>query len=245
MECTLRRVQSLSTVRLCHSPNVQLGCTFLELLYSYNFKILSAPPSIMFPSKFRDLFTKYYNDESEFYCDPKIFHNKQKWRSCGQWSSPLEIPILPPNKDAKQGLSYATTAVEIRDDKPASDYPVGVYFVLASKFFESFAANGVRSILALYLYDSLHFSRDLATIVLHIFNFFSQFCPIFGAFIADGYIGNERWEITWDFILISLIQSKRSNHCRSIFCFMIVYSVGFLGITLTTLPIVSQGDAVR
>lgn len=134
-------------------------------------------------------------------------------------------------------------------EKPTSDdYPVGVHFVLASKFFESFAANGVRSILALYLYDSLHFSRDLSTIVLHIFNFFSQFCPIFGAFVADGYIGNERLVrerfkgslqlfLTLVLFIISLV--------RSIFCFLTIYSVGFLGMTLTTLPMVGQGDAIK
>lgn len=32
---------------------------------------------------------------------------------------------------------------------------------------------------------------------------------------------------------------------RSIFSFLTIYSVGFLGMTLTTLPIVSQGDAIK
>lgn len=107
-------------------------------------------------------------------------------------------------------------------EKPPK-YPLGVHFVLASKFFESFAANGVRSILTLYLHDSLNFSQDQSTISLHVFNFFSQFCPIIGAFIADGYLGNE----------------------KSILYFLIIYAMGFVGITLTTLPMVSQADAIR
>lgn len=92
----------------------------------------------------------------------------------------------------------------------ALTYPKAVIFVLLSKFFEAFAANGVRSmqsflskqktfrwmtnyhviiyfaffywkaILALYLRDSLNFSEESSMTFYHIFNFFSQFCPIFG-----------------------------------------------------------------
>lgn len=92
-------------------------------------------------------------------------------------------------------------------------YPFAVIFVLVSKTFEAFAANGVRSnfnvlchngnlkfilfslilaVLALYMRDSLHFSEEYSTTLLHIFNFFSQFCPIFGAIIADSYWGNTK-----------------------------------------------------
>lgn len=46
------------------------------------------------------------------------------------------------------------------------------------------------AVLALYLRDSLHFAEDFSTATLHIFNFFGQFCPIFGAVLADSYIGN-------------------------------------------------------
>ncbi|XP_075146512.1 peptide transporter family 1 isoform X2 [Haematobia irritans] len=61
--------------------------------------------------------------------------------------------------------------------------------------FEMFRATQLASeetILALYLRDDLYFSESLATVLLHIFNFFGQFCPIFGAILADSYIGNIR-----------------------------------------------------
>lgn len=117
---------------------------------------------------------------------------------------PTAVPILSDNREKSHtnyGLEKLSDSgdLERRCDgfgyrpggqQSSSSYPAGVYFVLCSKFFESFAANGIRSVLALYLRDSLLFSEDFSTMVLHIFNFFSQFCPIFGAILADCFIGN-------------------------------------------------------
>ncbi|CRK94796.1 CLUMA_CG008290, isoform A [Clunio marinus] len=97
----------------------------------------------------------------------------------------------------------------------SSHYPIAVIFVLVSKCFEAFAANGVRSILALYLRDSLKFNEDFSTAVLHSFNFFSQFLPIVGAILADSYLGNK----------------------TTIFYFCIPYALGYLGTLIGTLPI--------
>ncbi|KAH8406677.1 hypothetical protein KR222_003011 [Zaprionus bogoriensis] len=93
-------------------------------------------------------------------------------------------------------------------------YPRAVYFILATKFFEAFAANGMRTILVLFLRDDLNFAESFATIVLHIFNFFGQFCPIIGAILADSYLGNVR--------------------TISGFCFL--YAFGWLLLTMTSLP---------
>ncbi|XP_055702583.1 solute carrier family 15 member 2 isoform X2 [Phlebotomus papatasi] len=110
-----------------------------------------------------------------------------------------------------------TTSPEKCDQDRQLKYPTAVYLVLGSKFFESFAANGVRSILALYLRDSLNLPESLSMTVLHIFNFFSQFCPIFGAILADSYFGN----------------------AKTIFYFLLFYALGFGGITLATLPFIT------
>ncbi|XP_054081504.1 solute carrier family 15 member 1 isoform X1 [Zeugodacus cucurbitae] len=93
-------------------------------------------------------------------------------------------------------------------------YPLAVIFILVTKFFEAFAANGIRTILVLYLRDDLYFSENVATITLHIFNFFGQFCPIFGAILADSYIGN----------------------VRTISYFCVLYATGWLLLILTVLP---------
>lgn len=131
-------------------------------------------------------------------------------------------------------------------------YPKAVIFVLLSKFFEAFAANGIRStyiccirsaylsyqnilirqllfnhfeknfhfiiaILALYLRDSLNFTEESSMTFYHIFNFFSQFCPIFGAIVADSYLGN----------------------VKTIFYLFFLYACGWIGMVILTFPLES------
>ncbi|XP_061393632.1 peptide transporter family 1 [Musca vetustissima] len=93
-------------------------------------------------------------------------------------------------------------------------YPIAIVFILMTKLFEAFAANGIRTILALYLRDDLYFSESLSTVLLHVFNFFGQFCPIFGAILADSYIGN----------------------IRTINGFYIIYAFGWILLVFTSLP---------
>ncbi|KAL5290817.1 SLC15A1.2 family protein [Megaselia abdita] len=93
-------------------------------------------------------------------------------------------------------------------------YPKAVVFVLITKLFEAFAANGIRTILALFLRDDLSFSESFSTVLLHIFNFFGQFTPIFGAILADSYIGN----------------------VQTISYFCVIYAVGWYGLFLTSFP---------
>lgn len=86
-----------------------------------------------------------------------------------------------------------------------------IYVTFEIKFFFIYFS----AVLALYLRDSLNYSEDFSTSVLHIFNFFSQFCPIFGAILADNYFGN----------------------ARTIFYFFFFYAIGWIGMVLVTFPI--------
>lgn len=99
-------------------------------------------------------------------------------------------------------------------DSLSHPYPTAAVFVLLSKTFEAAAANGIRSVLSLYLRDSLMFSERHATVVLHSFNFFSQFLPIVGAIIADSYIGN----------------------AKTIFYFYLPYVIGYLLLLVGSFP---------
>lgn len=72
----------------------------------------------------------------------------------------------------------------------------------------------ISAILALYLRDSLSFSEESSTSFYHIFNFFSQFCPIFGAILADSYYGN----------------------VKTIFYLFFLYSIGWIGMVTITYP---------
>lgn len=101
-----------------------------------------------------------------------------------------------------------------RSTDSTAPYPIAVIFVLLSKTFEAFAANGVRSVLALFLRDSLKFDEEFSTAFLHTFNFFSQFLPMFGACLADSYLGN----------------------AQTIFLFCVPYAIGYVGTFLGTLP---------
>lgn len=67
----------------------------------------------------------------------------------------------------------------------------------------------------MYLRDSLKYSESISTLVLHSFNFFGQFCPIFGGIIADSYLGN----------------------VKTIFVFMFFYGIGWLGLLIANIPI--------
>ena len=49
------------------------------------------------------------------------------------------------------------------------------------------------AILVLYLTDWLNFSDDTSTAIYHAFTFMCYFTPLFGAVLADGYIGRYKF----------------------------------------------------
>jgi dipeptide/tripeptide permease len=116
-------------------------------------------------------------------------------------------------------FSYARSRVDSLihikfNTQDATVYPTAVIFVLLSKTFEATAANGIRSVLSLFLRDSLLFDERFSIVILHTFNFFSQFLPIGGAILSDCYIGN----------------------VKTVAFFFIPYACGYLGIFAATLP---------
>lgn len=62
--------------------------------------------------------------------------------SVNQILSPLDVPILDSQKYPKYGTD---THIPTQQANTQYTYPKAVIFILCSKFFESFAANGVRS----------------------------------------------------------------------------------------------------
>lgn len=71
-------------------------------------------------------------------------------------------------------------------------YPKSVFFILGNEFCERFSYYGMRAILILYLTKWLKFDSDNATGIYHGFIFLCYFSPLFGAIIADGYLGRYR-----------------------------------------------------
>ncbi|XP_025093104.1 solute carrier family 15 member 2-like isoform X2 [Pomacea canaliculata] len=73
-----------------------------------------------------------------------------------------------------------------------SQYPTSVFFILGTEFCERFSYYGLRSILVLYLTQWLGMGKNAATAMFHTFSFFAYFSPIFGAVIADSFLGRYR-----------------------------------------------------
>ncbi|CAH1788218.1 unnamed protein product [Owenia fusiformis] len=70
-----------------------------------------------------------------------------------------------------------------------SDYPTCVFLILGNEFCERFSYYGIRTILVIYLSQWLKFSEDTSTAIYHMFVMLCYFSPLFGAMLADGFIG--------------------------------------------------------
>jgi len=68
-------------------------------------------------------------------------------------------------------------------------YPKSVYFIVGNEFCERFSYYGMKAILSIYLKDKLHFTENKATVIYHTFSMFCYFTPIFGAMLADMFLG--------------------------------------------------------
>ncbi|CAG7786493.1 unnamed protein product [Allacma fusca] len=68
-------------------------------------------------------------------------------------------------------------------------YPVPVFFIVVTEFCERFAYYGMRAVLTIYMRSILNFSDDLATTIYHVFLFLCYGLPIFGAILADSFVG--------------------------------------------------------
>ncbi|KAH9501884.1 solute carrier family 15 member 2 isoform X2 [Dermatophagoides farinae] len=79
-------------------------------------------------------------------------------------------------------------------------YPKSILFIIGNEFCERFSFYGMRTILVLYFKYVLLFNEDLATQIYHIFVMVCYFTPVFGAIIADSYLGKY-----WTILSISCI----------------------------------------
>ncbi|XP_060069395.1 solute carrier family 15 member 1-like [Ylistrum balloti] len=93
-------------------------------------------------------------------------------------------------------------------------YPVSIFFILGNEFCERFSYYGMRAILVLYLTRWLKFTDDHATATFHTFVMLCYFSPLFGAIIADGFLGR----------------------LKTILYVSIIYAIGNLVMALTALP---------
>ncbi|MGH0164948.1 UNVERIFIED_CONTAM: hypothetical protein FKN15_048075, partial [Acipenser sinensis] len=70
-----------------------------------------------------------------------------------------------------------------------TNYPLSIAFIVVNEFCERFSYYGMKAVLTLYFINFLHWDKDLSTAVYHAFSSLCYFTPLFGALIADSFLG--------------------------------------------------------
>ena len=73
--------------------------------------------------------------------------------------------------------------------KSSHPYPKTVFLILGSKFFERLSFLAMNSILSLYINHVLMFDQNRSTTIYHSFTTLCYICPLFGAVMADQFLG--------------------------------------------------------
>ena len=77
----------------------------------------------------------------------------------------------------------------IIDSQAPTKYPKTVFLIFGNEFCERLSYYGMKSILSIYINQKLHFDHDRSTTIYHTFTMLCYFCPMFGAMIADQFLG--------------------------------------------------------
>jgi len=68
-------------------------------------------------------------------------------------------------------------------------YPKSVFFIISTEFCERFSFYGMKTVLSLFFTQILGFTTSKATILYSTFNAICYFTPMFGAALADSFVG--------------------------------------------------------
>lgn len=79
--------------------------------------------------------------------------------------------------------------VSIEPENKNEKYPKIVFLIIINEFCERFSFYGFRTILYIFFTSFLKLEKDTATALYHAFICLCYFTPIFGAILADGFIG--------------------------------------------------------
>ncbi|KAK7075752.1 hypothetical protein SK128_015997, partial [Halocaridina rubra] len=71
-------------------------------------------------------------------------------------------------------------------------YPKAVFFIVGNELCERFSYYGMKAILTLYLKYQLKYDEDTSTVIYHVWAMLCYFTPLFGAIIADTFLGRFR-----------------------------------------------------
>jgi len=74
-------------------------------------------------------------------------------------------------------------------EKKSYPYPWHVAFILGNEVCERYSFYGMKSLLSIYFEKKLLYSENTATVIVHSFMFMCYFMPLFGAGLADQFLG--------------------------------------------------------
>ena len=115
---------------------------------------------------------------------------------------PNNADVSLQNDDAKSKLSGKAWGRVKKFLLCTSGFPSSVYYIVSNEFCERFSYYGMKAILILYLTRVLSLGDNTATAVFHSFSMLCYFTPLFGAMLADGWLGKYRWVKKSCFLLL-------------------------------------------
>jgi POT family proton-dependent oligopeptide transporter len=86
--------------------------------------------------------------------------------------------------------------------KNDSRQPLGLRVIFFAEMWERFSYYGMRSLLVLYLINSLSYTRDNALALYGIYTGLVYLTPIYGGAIADKYLGKRRALLIGAFLMV-------------------------------------------
>ncbi|XP_066431427.1 solute carrier family 15 member 2 [Eleutherodactylus coqui] len=108
-------------------------------------------------------------------------------------SGPTDDPFLLTPTEQKSGIkTFFTRESSPNKNVPTlcgTNYPLSILFIVVNEFCERFSYYGMKAVLTLYFLNYLHWDENLSTTVYHAFSGLCYFTPVFGAILADGWLG--------------------------------------------------------
>ena len=119
--------------------------------------------------------------------------SQQSWTGSDIFRSSLpNNDDASPQNDVKSKLSGKAWGRVKKFLLCKTGFPSSIYYIVGNEFCERFSYYGMKAILILYLTRVLALGDNTATAVFHSFSMLCYFTPLFGAMLADGWLGKYR-----------------------------------------------------
>lgn len=118
--------------------------------------------------------------------------SQQSWTGSEIFHSPFPKDYTLPQNAAGPKLSGKAWGRVKKFLLCKNGFPSSIYYIVGNEFCERFSYYGMKAILILYLTRVLSLGDNTATAVFHSFSMLCYFTPLFGAMLADGWLGKYR-----------------------------------------------------